>query len=168
VSTLVRHPAGRCDAIDHIHVEIDGSAITYVVAGRIGELVVPGPAAPERTDGLWRTTCFEAFVREAGEGYEEFNLSPSGQWAAYRFDRYRARMAPLDIPPPRIDTELSDDRLIVRATLPQKRPGRCRIGLSAVIEEKSGAKSYWALAHPPGDPDFHHHACFALDLPPAG
>jgi hypothetical protein len=39
------------------------------------------------------------------------------------------------------------------------------LGLSAVIEEKDGTKSYWALAHPPGKPDFHHKDCFALTLP---
>jgi hypothetical protein len=38
------------------------------------------------------------------------------------------------------------------------------LGLSAVIEETSGAKSYWALAHPPGRPDFHHADGFALML----
>ena len=42
-----------------------------------------------------------------------------------------------------------------------------RLGLSAVIEDTSGGKSYWALAHPPGKPDFHHADCFALELPPA-
>ena len=41
------------------------------------------------------------------------------------------------------------------------------IGLSVVLEEKRGAKSYWALAHPPGKPDFHHSDCFALQIPPA-
>ncbi|MEO7634103.1 MAG: hypothetical protein ABIS38_00470 [Sphingomicrobium sp.] len=40
------------------------------------------------------------------------------------------------------------------------------IGLSAVIEEQDGAKSYWALAHGPGPPDFHNRACFAHCLPP--
>ena len=40
-----------------------------------------------------------------------------------------------------------------------------RLGLSAVIEETDGTKSYWALAHPPGKPDFHHKDCFALTLP---
>ena len=45
--------------------------------------------------------------------------------------------------------------------------GTLRLNLAAVIEEKSGAKSYWALAHPPaGPPDFHHPACFVLQLPP--
>jgi hypothetical protein len=39
------------------------------------------------------------------------------------------------------------------------------LGLSAVIEETDGHKSYWALRHPPGKPDFHHPDCFALELP---
>jgi hypothetical protein len=168
VSALVRHPASRCDAIDSIHARIDGPVVTFDVRGRIDELLIPPPAPPERTDELWRHSCFELFVREEGEGYEEFNFSPSGQWAAYRFDRYREGMAPLDIPPPLIETEISENRLLVRVTLQQERRGRCRIGLAAVIEEKGGNISYWALNHPPGAPDFHHRDCFALDLPPAG
>jgi hypothetical protein len=39
-----------------------------------------------------------------------------------------------------------------------------RLGLSALIEDASGRKSYWALAHPPGKPDFHHADCFAYEL----
>jgi hypothetical protein len=39
-----------------------------------------------------------------------------------------------------------------------------RLGLSAVIEETNGRKSYWALTHPPGQPDFHHSDCFAAEL----
>ena len=42
-----------------------------------------------------------------------------------------------------------------------------RLGLSALIEDMNGAWSYWALAHPPGKPDFHHAACFAHRLAPA-
>jgi hypothetical protein len=40
-----------------------------------------------------------------------------------------------------------------------------RLGLSAVIEDTRGSLSYWALAHPPGKPDFHHADGFALELP---
>ena len=40
------------------------------------------------------------------------------------------------------------------------------IGLSAVIEEIDGTKSYWALAHGNGPPDFHNPTCFAYHLPP--
>jgi len=42
-----------------------------------------------------------------------------------------------------------------------------RAGISAVIEESDGTRSYWALKHPPGAPDFHHPDCFALELPAA-
>ncbi len=38
------------------------------------------------------------------------------------------------------------------------------VGLAAVIEETNGRLSYWALAHPPGKPDFHHLDGFALAL----
>ena len=52
-----------------------------------------------------------------------------------------------------------------RLGLPEDRPWRA--ALSAVIEEASGTKSYWALAHPPGKPDFHHSDAFVLDLFPS-
>jgi hypothetical protein len=42
-----------------------------------------------------------------------------------------------------------------------------RVGLSAVIEETSGRRSYWALAHPSGKPDFHHSDSFTLEVPQA-
>ncbi len=39
-----------------------------------------------------------------------------------------------------------------------------RLGVAVVIEETSGSMSYWALAHPPGKPDFHHADCYAYEL----
>jgi len=40
------------------------------------------------------------------------------------------------------------------------------LGLSAVIEETDGNKSYWALAHPAdAPPDFHDPTCFLAHLP---
>ena len=40
-----------------------------------------------------------------------------------------------------------------------------QLGLSAILEEKDGTKSYWALSHPGGDkPDFHDPVCFAARL----
>lgn len=146
----------------------DGGALMleYVIVGDIGGLSIPAPAVPLRTDGLWQTTCFELFVVD-GDGYREFNFSPSGAWAAYRFTGYRKGMTPLDMPAPVIALERGDGRLaltvvIDAAALP---PMPWKIGLSAVIEERDGTKNYWALAHPPGRPDFHHPACFALELP---
>ncbi len=39
------------------------------------------------------------------------------------------------------------------------------IGLSAVIETADGQLSYWALAHPRAQPDFHHRAGWTAHLP---
>ena len=44
--------------------------------------------------------------------------------------------------------------------------GPWRAGLSAVLEADDGTRAFWALAHPPGQPDFHHADAFALSLPP--
>ena len=138
--------------------------ITFRVDGDRHRLIVPDPAAPQRTDGLWKTTCLEVFV-QAGSGYYEFNLSPSGQWAAYRFDGYRQGMAEADVEAPALSTA-RDGRgfeLTARLELPCDAAGR--LALSAVIEETGGAKTYWALAHPSDKPDFHHPDSFVLDLP---
>jgi hypothetical protein len=39
------------------------------------------------------------------------------------------------------------------------------IALAAVVEDRSGALSYWALRHPAGEPDFHHRDNFILEVP---
>ena len=171
------HPDSLCLAATHIEVDVArpraGSLVlTYVVTGKISDLRLPPVTAAARTDELWRHTCFEAFVRPSpGEAYYEFNFAPSTQWAAYRFDSYRSGMrVATEIGAPRIDVQSAPERYTLQAALDLSRLPRdagWRLGLSAVIEETSGRKSYWALAHPPGKPDFHHSDCFALEFSPA-
>lgn len=167
------HPDFRCDAVTRIDAEIarpdaGGLLVDYIVSGNLRDLILPPPAVPARTDGLWQHACFEAFVRPAGgDTYLEFNFAPSTHWAAYRFDRYREGMKAAEIAPPRLDVERASQRYILRTALTLPDHGAWRLGLSAVIEETNGRKSYWALAHPPGKPDFHHSDCFALELPAA-
>lgn len=38
------------------------------------------------------------------------------------------------------------------------------MAFTAVIELANGDKSYWALAHPSNQPDFHHPAGFVYEL----
>jgi hypothetical protein len=38
--------------------------------------------------------------------------------------------------------------------------------IAAVVEDVTGACSYWALHHPPGAPDFHHRDAFVLRVEP--
>jgi len=164
------HPESRCDAVDSIAVEIgqrDGRLhIRYLVSGRIADLKIAETSAPKREDGLWQQTCFEAFLKPAGrKAYCEFNFSPSTEWAAYRFDDYRSSMSPVDLEAPAIGRESSADSFSLEAVLDDIGSATASVALSAVIEERSGRKSYWALAHAPGKPDFHHPDCFVLQLP---
>jgi len=174
------HPDSLCFAATQIELEVarrrGGSVVfSYFVTGTIGDLRIPAMTAATRTDELWRTTCFEAFVRSsANSGYYEFNFAPSTQWAAYRFDTYRSGMrAATEIGTPEIDVQTSPELFTLRAALELGRlpdlPGdeAWSLGLSALLEETNGRKSYWALAHPAGKPDFHHSDCFAHEsFPP--
>ncbi|MGH9675458.1 MAG: DOMON-like domain-containing protein [Candidatus Acidiferrum sp.] len=175
--TLKLHPASPCSAVTHIEVEImrpcAGSLLlSYLVTGRISDLRIPAAVAAARTDEIWRHTCFEAFVRTSlGPAYYEFNFAPSTQWAAYRFDNYRSGMrVATEISAPRIDVQSSRACCRMQASLEMDQmpilrvDSSWRIGLAAVIEETSGHKSYWALAHPPGKADFHHSDSFALEF----
>lgn len=145
----------------------------YEVRGRLDAIVWPVPVGqpPRARDGLWRTTCFEAFgCRGGGEGYVELNFSPSGDWAAYLFASYRTRSSPaaerrIVGRGPIVAVLPSADAMVVEVLVePVTLAGVTALGLSAVIEEADGTKSYWALAHPPGAPDFHHADGCALRI----
>ena len=113
-------------------------------------------------DGLWRHTCFEVFIaRKGSRAYREYNLAPSSEWAGYLFQKYRLR-GNGSAPRPRFRFRRSGGTLKLDARIAAK--GRLRVGLSAVIEEKNGELSYWALRHAPGKPDFHHRRAFALEV----
>jgi hypothetical protein len=157
----------------HVERKADGGIwLRYHVDALLNDIVLPDPEAPARKDGLWQSTCFEIFVRRRGAAdYFEFNFSPSSSWAAYHFDAYRLGMedeAVAATPEIYLDASESHIALETDIILPAHlRGAEIEVALSAVIEEIDGAKSYWALAHPPGSPDFHHADCFALTLPAA-
>lgn len=173
---LVCHPLSSPGAVRAIgadvRIEASGEVrIRYTVKGDLESLSLAEPRFPGRADNLWKTTCFELFVRPVGQtDYFEFNFSPSGEWAAYGFSDYREGMSELTtIMPPRIMLRTLADKLELSAFLS---PGLLThwpewdVGLSAVIQTTTGATSYWALAHPPGRPDFHHQHCFRARLSP--
>ncbi len=173
---LNRHPDTPCEAVTGIDVVVTRGAggllsLIWRVDGIVSAVRWPQPAAPVRTDELWKHTCFEVFLRVAGaQAYREVNLSPSSQWAAYAFDARRTGMRPdttIAVPPIEIATTLASFELRTALAFPDWQDALWRLGLSAVIEETGDRKSYWALAHPPGRPDFHHEDCFAVEIPAA-
>lgn len=176
--SLIAHPSLECKAVACLNAEAlrpkDGLlTLRYRLTGEIGAIVLPEPRPAVRADALWRHTCFEAFVRAGREaGYVEFNFAPSGEWNAYKFSDYRKDMeAAQSIAAPVINVsrtggEIEMQVLLDLAGLRLRHDALWSLGLSAVIEDKNGELSYWALAHPTGEPDFHHSDCFAVELAP--
>lgn len=140
----------------------------YRLTGSIERLALPEGAGRARKDELWRHTCFEVFVAGKEGSYIECNFAPSGDWQIYQFEKYRSGVSRPDVQPPRISCERDRFAFELRASvgLSVFPAEDARLNLTAVVEDRSGAKSYWALAHPNGEPDFHHPDCFVLDLPP--
>lgn len=177
--TLTCHPGTPTDAVRGIAARVcrkpgGNLAVTYTLEGDLDRLRVPAPRAPRLASRLWQHTCCEIFIACKGApAYHEFNLSPSGEWAAYAFDAYRAPRAgewhAAELAPQfavrGAASKLELDAVIRLDRLSALHPGApLSLALSAVIEDSDGVLSYWALRHPLGAPDFHHPEAFALEL----
>jgi hypothetical protein len=152
---------------------VDGIlAVHYSLEGDLDRLRVAPPRAPRIAERLWQHTCCEIFVASKGSpGYHEFNLGPSGEWAAYAFARYRTGGILAD---EQLNPEVSvrktagglelDARVRLGQLSPMHLSASLSLALSAIVEDDSGELSYWAIRHPPGKPDFHHPDAFALEF----
>jgi hypothetical protein len=173
---LKLHPDSSSCAAAHIEVQIahpsaDCLILWYVLNGNMSNIQMPPVTEAKRTDDLWRHTCFEAFVRASGDEYYELNFAPSTPWAAYRFSSYRSGMCVAsEVSALPIQVHSNSQSCTLQASLQLShfwalpRNAFWRLGLSALIEDTTGGKSYWALAHPRGKPDFHHADCFAHEF----
>jgi hypothetical protein len=174
---LTCHPQTRAGAVRAVTVKVWQTpdamlALAFSLDGDLDRLRLPPPRPSRTVHGLWRHTCFEAFVAVNGTAaYREFNFAPSGEWAAYAFRGYRdGAPVPDDAPAPEIIVRRAADRLELDALIrlddssATHAHAPLRLGLAAVIEERHGALSYWALRHPAANPDFHHPDAFALTL----
>jgi hypothetical protein len=173
---LKNHPRAQCFTAIDIEAAIVRPRsywleLSYVVTGDLANLALPPVATRKRADELWRHTCFEVFIRTNGAEYYEFNFAPTSEWAAYRFAAYRTGKALAAIPAPDIAVHSGPDRYSLQASLkldslPHPDQSLWHLGLSAVMEDKSGRLSYWALAHASDKPDFHHPESFVYELSP--
>lgn len=157
----------------HGHLVRHGKAFTihYELQGPIDPVVTAPPSCqPERRDDLWRTTCLEFFLAVPGAApYWEFNLSPSGDWNVYGFGSYRTAMAPeaaYGSLPFQLRRRPGSLRLDLRCPLPPAIGAEQPIvvGVCAVLESGGAFPTYWALAHPGAEPDFHRREGFLIQL----
>jgi len=115
-----------------------------------------------RVDGLWKTTCFEAFWSEPGSAaYWELNLSPSGAWQLYRFTAERTPQPPqasndfalisLHTTPATVTAELTTSLRLAAVD----------VSLTAVIETAE-RQFFYAVTHAGPRPDFHRRDSFTI------
>lgn len=166
--TLVCHPQTPPLGVSRIElgwtVLPDGRLMLRWKVENAQHLVVPPFGGKGRADGLWEHTCFEVFLKNKGTSYRELNFSPSERWAAYSFGRYREETEELEIAtPPTITAGKGLHMFICTVMMPATiLDGERLAGVTAVIEETGGHKSYWALAHTADVPDFHRADSFTL------
>lgn len=161
------------------HLDITGSirrssnmlSVSYALSGPLAGLMIQEPAdIPLRKNRLWEETCLELFLAPVNsERYWEFNLSTSGHWNIYRFTSYRAgmheetafRALPLNILLDLNSLQLSLEVGLERIVLADQ---ALKVGISAVIKAIDGTTTFWALAHPGLQPDFHRRDSFIIDV----
>jgi hypothetical protein len=176
--SLTCHPQGGRNPVRRIDVHLDLAAdgklvIRYVLDADLDAVRIPQPRPPRHTDLLWHHTCFELFIRAIGSPlYIEYNFSPSGEWATYAFVGYKEAVPlPKDGPAPSLRMLKTPTALELEAVVypqqinPELAGADLSFAISAIIEDRDGALSYWALAHPLSQPDFHHAQSFVLTLP---
>jgi len=142
-----------------------GCEAEFRLDGYVPAIILPPSSAPERMDNLWKTTCFEMFWQPlGGTHYREFNLSPSGLWAAYDFDSFREGMRDAPVDAMAIACTHDDAGLVLKASIAADLPAPAQVALNAIVEHPGGGMQFWALAFAPGRPEFHSEACRQLIL----
>ena len=145
-------------------------SIRYIVAGEIDAILLPTPTnVPSRKHDLWRATCFEFFIAPKDQSqYWEFNMSPSGNWNVYAMDAYRqvnmreeTRFTQLPFEFKKTNAEILLDISVDLNPILQH-DQVLQIGITTIIQTMDGNESYWALAHPGQQADFHLRDSFIM------
>lgn len=140
-----------------------GCEAEFRLDGQLAAIILPPPTVPERMDNLWKTTCFEIFWQPlGGPCYREFNLSPSGRWAAYDFDSLREGMRDAPVDAIAIACSHDESALVLKASIAAALPRPAQVALNAIVEHPDAVKQFWALGFAPGKPEFHSEACRTL------
>lgn len=144
-----------------------GCEAEFRLDGGVDGIILPEAGPSVRTDNLWKTTCFEIFWQPiGGTYYREFNLSPSGRWAAYDFDSFREGMRDAPVDAIALSTSMGSvngrGELVLKANIAAELPAPAQVALNAIVEHRDGGLQFWALAFAPGKAEFHSEACRQL------
>jgi hypothetical protein len=146
--------------------------VQYSLSGNIEDILFPEVVSQsDRRDNLWKETCFEFFLAIPGQPqYWEFNLSAGRDWNAYHMDAYRRVGFREEQSIQQLQFEVRSDAqcFSVDSVLdlsPIIGSGmHIQAGVTSVIQSRDGHETYWALAHPSRQADFHLRESFILAL----
>jgi hypothetical protein len=171
---LIPYPA---DQIPNIRIAVDIErienqlSILYAVKGDIDEILLPKPSASMRQDDLWKATCFEFFLAIPDQPeYWEFNMSPPSAWNIYHMDAYRriGFHEEIKIQQLPFDFQKVDDEYLLNVSMGLspvlQASQKIQVGITAIIQTMDGNETYWALAHPGPQADFHLRESFIISI----
>lgn len=167
--SLQPHPNSPVQGIHSFRVDLarqdDRLVLRYSLVSSPATLRMPVPGPAIRQDGLWHHSCFELFVTDSvGPAYHEYNFSPSGAWAHYRFSDYHELISDdAEVSVPDIQVTQEGEVFSLNAVIDWPKH-MTAFSLAAVIENSQGKLSYWANAHAADEPDFHHPDARCLNL----
>jgi hypothetical protein len=146
--------------------------VQYSLSGNIQDVLLPEiNPQPARKGELWLQTCFEFFLAFPDQPqYWEFNFSPSGDWNVFHMDAYRrfGFSEEKSMQAPVLEIRNNVDCFTLDATIdlsPIAKPeSQIQVGITSVIQAHQGHETYWALAHPQPQADFHLRDGFILTL----
>ncbi len=119
----------------------------------------------QRTDGLWKTTCFEVFWGVRGQpGYWELNLSPNqAQWNLYHFEGLRQPAPPRPSNDYRVHRlSRTSDTLLCELETSQP-PSELERSLCAVVRLQDETL-YYSERHASAKPDFHNRSAWSQSV----
>ncbi|MCP6760456.1 MAG: DOMON-like domain-containing protein [Fischerella sp. CENA71] len=145
--------------------------LCYMLSGDLEKVAIAPPSnTPQRKHELWKNTCFEFFLGvKDSDKYWEFNLSPTGNWNIYRFDRYRQGMQEeiaFSVLPFNVQHQPNGLVVVLEMDLNSIVLAEeiLQIAITTVIKCKDGEVTYWALTHQGKEADFHLRDSFIIDL----
>ena len=150
-------------------------SIVYTLSGDLSSVVIPPVGqGRERRDRLWEKTCFEFFIMQGEKPsktspYWEFNLSPTGDWNVFALSGYRDGLkeeTAFSAMPFTIQTASTELQLEISVDIDPLllTTEPLFLGMSAVILLAQEQETFWAVAHPSSEADFHHPDSFVIRL----
>lgn len=146
--------------------------VHYSLTGSVEVVLFPSASLqPARKDDLWKATCFEFFLSIPNQPqYWEFNISPSGHWNVYKMDAYRRvgfreetqfQQLPFSYG---IGAGYISVKVAVDLSPIIQAKDTIQAGVTSIIRTRDSHESYWALAHPQPQADFHLRESFVLKI----